>query len=111
MIIYNVTVNIEKSIHDEWLIWIKNHIPQVLATGKFTDAKLTKVLVEEEMEGTTYAIQYRAKSRKALDSYYKNDADKLNQDGLLKFADKMLTFRTELEIIDEYSIIDHSECL
>ena len=43
----------------------------------------------------------------ALDSYYKNDADKLNQDGLLKFADKMLTFRTELEIIDEYSITHH----
>ena len=111
MIIYNVTVNIEKSIHDEWLIWIKNYIPQVLATGKFTDAKLTKVLVEEEMGGITYAIQYRAKSRKALDSHYKNDADKLNQDGLLKFADKMLTFRTELEIIDEYSITHHSECL
>ena len=65
------------------------------------------MLVEEEMGGTTYAIQYRAKSREALDSYYKNDADKLNQDGLLKFADKMLTFRTELEIIDEYSIKHH----
>ena len=45
MIIYNVTVNIEDSIHDEWLKWIKNHIPQVLATGKFIDARLTKVLV------------------------------------------------------------------
>ena len=66
MIIYNVTVNIEESIHDEWLEWIKNHIPQVLATGKFIDARLTKVLVEEEMGGTTYAIQYKAKSREAL---------------------------------------------
>ena len=49
MIIYNVTVNIDDSVHDEWLTWIKNHIPQVLATGKFVDAKLTKVLVKEEM--------------------------------------------------------------
>ena len=104
MIIYNVTVNIEDSIHDEWLKWIKNHIPQVLATGKFIDARLTKVLVDEEMGGTTYAVQYKAKSREALDSYYKNDADKLKQEGLLKFADKMLAFRTELEIIDEYSV-------
>jgi len=107
MIIYNVTLNIEESIHDEWLIWIKNHIPRVLATGKFTDAKLTKVLVEEDMRGTTYAVQYRAKSREALDSYYQNDADKLKQEGLLKFADKMLAFRTELEIIDEYNITNH----
>ena len=96
MIIYNVTVNIEESIHDEWLEWIKNHIPQVLATGKFIDARLTKVLVEEEMGGTTYAIQYKAKSREALESYYQNDAADLKQEVFIKFADKMLAFRTEL---------------
>ena len=104
MIIYNVTVNIDDSIHEEWLSWIKNHIPEVLATGKFTEAKLTKVLVEEEMGGVTYSIQYRAKSGKALDNYYKFDADKLKSEGLQKFSDKMLAFRTELEIIDEYTV-------
>ena len=104
MIIYNVTISVDKSIHDEWLNWIKEHIPQVLATGKFTEAKLTKVLVEEEMGGITYSIQYRAKSREALESYYSQDADRLRNDGLKKFADKMLAFRTELEIIDEFSV-------
>lgn len=104
MIIYNVTINVDESIHDEWLIWIKEHIPKVLATGKFTEAKLTKVLVEEDMGGTTYSVQYRAKSREALDAYYKEDAEKLRAEGLKKFADKMLAFRTELEIIDEYSV-------
>jgi hypothetical protein len=107
MIIYNVTVNIEESIHDEWLEWIKNHIPQVLATGKFIDARLTKVLVEEEMGGTTYAIQYKAKSREVLENYYQNDAADLKQEGFIKFADKMLAFRTELEIIDEYTVTNH----
>ena len=104
MIIYNVTVNIDESIHEEWLDWIKNHIPEVLATGRFTEAKLTKVLVEEEKGGVTYAIQYRAKSREELDNYYRLDADKLQKDGLVRFADKSLAFRTELEIIDEYSV-------
>lgn len=104
MIIYNVTINVDESIHDEWLIWIKEHIPKVLATGKFTEAKLTKVLVEEDMGGTTYSVQYRAKSREALDAYYREDAEKLRTEGLKKFADKMLAFRTELEIIDEYSV-------
>ena len=104
MIIYNVTANIDGSIHEEWLSWIKNHIPQVLATGKFIEAKLTKVLVEEEMGGVTYSIQYRAKSREDLDNYYKFDAEKLKSEALLKFGDKMLAFRTELEVIDEYTI-------
>jgi hypothetical protein len=104
MIIYNVTVNIHDSIVNQWLVWIKEHIPQVLATGKFSEAKLTKVLVEEQMGGQTYSIQYRAISKEALKAYYENEAEKLRQDGLTKFGDKMLAFRTELEIIDEYTV-------
>jgi len=104
MIIYNVTLNIDESIHDQWLIWIKKHIPQVLATGCFTEAKLTRVLVEEELGGVTYSVQYRAKSREDLDTYYKDYADALRQDALRHFADKVLAFRTELKIIDEYSV-------
>ncbi len=104
MIIYNVTVNIDNSIHDEWLLWIKEHIPQVLSTGKFDKATLTKVLIDEEMGGTTYSIQYRSYSREALEKYYTEDAERLKLEGLTKFADKMLSFRTELEIIDEYSV-------
>ncbi|WP_242130861.1 DUF4286 family protein [Aestuariivivens marinum] len=104
MIIYNVTVNIDESIHDEWLQWIKEHIPQVLGTGKFDKATLSRVLVEEDMGGVTYSIQYRSYSREALDTYYREDAERLRTDGLKKFADKMLAFRTELEIIDEYSV-------
>lgn len=104
MYIYNVTVNIDDSVHDEWLKWIKEHIPQVLSTGKFEKATLTKVLVEEDMGGQTYSIQYRSYSREALDAYYKDDAENLRTEGLKKFADKMLAFRTELQIVDEYSV-------
>lgn len=103
MIIYNVTLNIDKTISKEWLEWIKEHIPQVLATGKFKEAKLTKVLVEDK-ETETYSVQYRAHSREALDAYYADDAERLRGDGLKRFADKMLAFRTELEVIDEYAL-------
>ncbi|XMO88142.1 DUF4286 family protein [Algibacter sp. AS12] len=104
MIIYNETLNIDESIHSEWLIWIKEHIPKVLGTGKFEKATLTQVLVEEDMGGLTYSVQYRSYSREALDSFYREDADRLQQEGLKKFADKMLAFRTELEIVDEYTV-------
>jgi Holliday junction resolvase RusA-like endonuclease len=102
MYIYNVTLSIDKSIHNEWLAWIHNHIPEVLATGKFLSAKLTQVLIEEEMDGVTYSVQYTAKTREDLDNYYKEDADRLQAGGMVKFADKMLTFRTELKIVNEF---------
>ncbi len=104
MIIYNVTINIENSLHEEWLNWMKtDHIPKVLATGNFKEAKLTRVLIEEEMGGVTYSVQYRAHSRENLNNYYQNHADVLRLEGLKKFGDKMLAFRTELEIIEEFT--------
>jgi hypothetical protein len=104
MIIYNVTVNVDQSIEQQWLDWIKIHIPKVLATGKFKEAKLTKVLVEEELGGTTYSIQYRAISKDSLQDYYLNYANNLRKEGLKLFGDKTLAFRTELEVIDEYTV-------
>lgn len=102
MYIYNVTINVDESILAEWLIWIEKHIPEVLATGKFISAKMTQVLVDEEMGGATYSIQYTAKTREDLDNYYKHDANKLRTDGMKKFADKMLAFRTKLKVINEF---------
>ena len=105
MIIYNVTVNVDESVHNEWLAWMKTeHIPQVLGTGKFEKATLSQVLVEEEMGGITYAIQYRSYSREALEAYYREDAERLRSEGQKRFADKILAFRTELQIVDEYTV-------
>jgi|TARA_B110000967_G_scaffold37046_1_gene36362 hypothetical protein len=102
MYIYNVTINIDETVHKEWLTWMETHIPSVLNTGKFSSAKFTEVLVEEDMGGKTYSVQYTANSKKDLDTYYREDADKLQAESLKKFGDKMLAFRTELKLIKEF---------
>ncbi|MFD0964363.1 DUF4286 family protein [Pseudofulvibacter geojedonensis] len=105
MFIYNVTVNVDDSIRLDWLQWIKPHIKEVLATGRFVSAKLTQVLADEG-NGTTYAIQYTAESRANLNAYYELDAPKLREDGRKRFGDKSLAFRTELFVIDEFHAED-----
>lgn len=103
MIIYNVTINIHESVQDQWLSWMQTkHIAAVLATGKFTSARLVKVLIEEEMGGTTYSVQYTTDSKETLEKYYQEDAPRLREEGLQLFGDKMLAFRTELELISEH---------
>lgn len=103
MIIYNVTINIHESVHDKWLQWMQHkHIADMLATGKFTAARMVKVLIEEEMGGTTYAIQYSTESKEMLQRYYDEDAPRLREEGQALFADKMLAFRTELELISDH---------
>lgn len=102
MIIYNVTTNIHESVHDKWMIWMQHkHIPEMLATGKFLSAKMCRVLIEEEMGGVTYSVQYTTDSKETLQKYYTENAQALRQEGMLLFGDKMLTFRTELEVIIE----------
>ncbi len=103
MIIYNVTINIHESVHDQWMLWMQEkHIAEVLATGKFTSARLVKVLIEEEMGGITYSIQYTTDSKETLERYYFDDAPRLREEGQRLFGDKMLAFRTELEVISEH---------
>jgi len=102
MYIYNVTVNIEELAKDSWLRWMQEtHIPNMLATGKFSKALLTKVLVQEEMGGVTYSIQYTTDSKATLQNYYDEDADKLRSQEARLFSGKYVDFRTELEIVSE----------
>ncbi|MFZ4106205.1 DUF4286 family protein [Flavobacterium sp.] len=103
MILYNVTSNIDSSIQTQWLQWMQNkHIPEILATGKFTSARLVKVLVEEEMGGETYAVQYTTDSKETLQRYYNEDAPKFRAEGVTLFGDKVVAFRTELEFVAEF---------
>ncbi len=102
MLIYNVTINIDKSVHDQWLDWMKDkHLPDMLATGKFSHAKMVKVLVEEDMGGITYSVQYTTQNRGTLEAYYKEDADRLRADAQQMFPNKFVAFRTELEVISQ----------
>ncbi|MCM4156376.1 DUF4286 family protein [Gramella sp. AN32] len=101
MIIYNVTINVQEGIHDEWLQWMKNeHIPEMLKTGKFIKALMTRVMEQETMGGITYSVQYTAENKEKLKSYYAENAPKLREK-TKRFGDKILSFRTELEVITE----------
>jgi len=104
MIIYNVTINIDDSVHDQWLLWMtEKHIPEIVATGKFVKATLVKVLIVEEMGGSTYSVQYFAESSQKLEAYYNEDAPRFREEGARLFGDKMLAFRTELEVLKEFN--------
>jgi len=106
MLIYNVTVHIEDNVHDPWLRWMREeHIPEMLATGKFVQARMCRVLVREEAGGITYAVQYLTPSRDLLEKYYAEDAERLRARALNQFPDKFVAFRTELEVIDEQTCL------
>ncbi|PWJ36116.1 DUF4286 family protein [Sediminitomix flava] len=102
MVVYNVTVSIEKSVVEEWKKWMKDeHIPDVLATGLFSSARFLKMLSEVEGNpGETYAIQYNCESMDHLTLYQEKYAAVLQKDHSDRFGGKYHAFRTVLEDVD-----------
>jgi len=99
MIIYNVTANVENDIKDEWLNWMKNvHIPEVMNTGYFVEYKICKVLVDEE-QGTTYSVQYTAKTMQEYEEYKRIHAMRFQKEIAVKYGNKLVAFRTLLEVL------------
>lgn len=101
MIIYNVTVSIDYDVHDEWLSWMKEvHIPEVMATNKFKECRMSKIHAEEE-GGKAYSIQYLCENQDLLNSYQNEDAPSLQQKHNEKYGKKAVAFRTLLEIVHQ----------
>ncbi|MEM7108162.1 MAG: DUF4286 family protein [Bacteroidota bacterium] len=98
MVLYNVTVGVDKDIELEWLSWMKNeHIPEVMETGKFTAYKIFKVLGHDDPATTSYSVQYFSSSITLVNDYLMNDAPQLIQKHQLKYKDRHVAFRTLLE--------------
>lgn len=97
MIIYNVTVNVQDSVHDEWLEWMRSkHIPNVLATGLFAENKMYRVDEPRSEEGTTYAIQYFCRSMDDYAKYRIEFAPSLQDEHQNKYGGKFVAFRSLL---------------
>ena len=101
MYLYNVTVNIQEDVHEKWLEWMKSeHIPDMMATKKFSKALMSRVMVEEQMGGITNSVQYTAENKDMLHRYYDEDSAILRAKPKL-FEGKFVVFRTELEVVSE----------
>lgn len=100
MIVYNVTVNVEEIIHDEWLLWMKSiHIPEVMSKGIFIENRIFKVLADEGTGSHTYAIQYLCDSMESYEIYRDQFAPALQEEVKKRYANNFVAFRTLLEVI------------
>lgn len=102
MILYNVTVSIDESIHEDWLPWMRTvHIPDVMNTGLFLESRISRIHADEQ-GGMSFAITYLANSIEDIELYQKEHAPRLQQDHSSRYAGKFAAFRTYLELIEEF---------
>ena len=59
VIVYNLTMQVDWNIADDWLNWQKaGHIPQILRTHLFEDSKIYRLLKQDDQRGTHLYRQF-----------------------------------------------------
>jgi ABC-type antimicrobial peptide transport system ATPase subunit len=99
MYLYNVTINIDESVAAEWVAWMKEvHIPEVVATGCFTEGRLCRIIGESQ-GGKSFAAQYLCPDLSTYHRYQTKFAADLQAKTKAKYEGKFAAFRTVMEIL------------
>jgi len=88
MIIYEVNIKIPQSIFDSYIVWLKDHIKEMLTIEGFVK---NKIYVEEsKSKNNAYVcVHYYIKSFKYYDSYIKKYSTKMRNVSNKEFCDKI----------------------
>lgn len=99
MILYNVTISVEKTSAADWVQWMKEvHSKDVMATGLFNSYRIFKVLFQQD-ETLTYSVQYLTDSLANLQQYQARFAQGLQAKHTERYGEKAVAFRTVLEAV------------
>ncbi len=101
MLLYNVTVGIDKDKEQEWLDYMRNkHIQDVMNTGLFVESKMYKVLHDQDDDTISYSIQYFARNIENIQRYLEVFAPVSIEEHRKKFLNRHVAFRTLLEEVE-----------
>jgi len=101
MVIINQTFNVDASLKLDWIDWLKKvYVPEVMATGLFTDNRIMRLLSEDEENGNTFAVQFSMPSATYVNVSDEDFMYKFERMASQNFGDKVLFFRTVLEVMN-----------
>ena len=98
MLLYNVTVGVDREAEAEWLQFMREtHIRDVLNTGLFVEAKMYKVLHDQDDGSISYSVQYFARSIEDVQKYLEVFAPSLIEEHRKRFHNRHVAFMTLLD--------------
>lgn len=99
--LYEVNIEIERDLIDEYDPWLKAHVAEMLALPGFESAEIFAVDSAQAVpESVGRVVHYRLSSRQALDDYIQRHARTMRGQGTQRFADRVRIRRRVLELID-----------
>jgi len=100
MLIYNITFHTEDSVHDHFLIWLKeSYIPEMVEHEILKSPRLCRLLSHHD-EGTAYSLQWEVQDSANLHRWHMEKGKSFNEELTKIFKDKVVGFPTLMEVIE-----------
>ena len=97
-VVYEVNLDLERAIADDFRAWLQLHVAQMLALPGFVSAQVFDVL-EPAAEGrVAYCVHYRLRDAAALADYLRDHAARMRQEGSARFGER---FRASRRVLRE----------
>ncbi|MGC4058995.1 MAG: DUF4286 family protein [Chitinophagaceae bacterium] len=92
-------MKVDPAVAADWRVWmLREHIPMLMDTGCFTDAKMFRLLEQDDSDGPTFCAQYYCASRADYDRYINDFASAMRAETMKLWADKIVAFRSIMQL-------------
>lgn len=104
MLIYEVNLNVNSDIYDDYKSWLSEHITQMLTFKGFTKANTLETIesfssMDSINENTKQiVVHYYVESLEFLEEYFEHHAVTMRREGLLKFKNQFTATRRVLNL-------------
>lgn len=96
MVEYEVTVHVDSDIADDYRVWLREHVEQMLALPGFVDATVWQVAEPAVAHRTTYCVRYQLRDAHALTEYLNEHAAGMRAYGMKRFGERFAASRRVL---------------
>lgn len=85
-VVYEVTLDVDAAIANEYRAWLNRHTAELLALPGFLDARILDVLEPSSPGRVGLCVQYMLRDRDAYDAYVRDHAERVRGDGIARFG-------------------------
>jgi hypothetical protein len=96
-VLYEVTLDVDAAIANEYRAWLNRHTAELLALPGFLDARIFDLLEPASPGRVGLCVQYTLRDRGAYDAYLRDHAERVRGDGVARFGDCFAASRRLLQ--------------
>ena len=100
-VVYEVNIDLDATLRDEYLAWLRAHMDEICALPGFLGARILEVTDPPAADGrASLSVQYRLVGPESLGAYLADHAPRLRAEGEARFGGRFTASRRVLAGLD-----------